>query len=270
MPLCGAKTKTQDGRPCRVNKEIDTPRKEFVVYKITNINSNKIYIGVTSDYKRRMNDHFIYCRQEGSYLHSAVLKHGKNNFQSEIIYSYDSWERACQKEIECIKLFKTKVPGGYNLTDGGEGALGVFVSEKTRGKLSENWKGRKHTKESKRKVSEAKKGHIVSKETRIKIGNANRGKVHSEESKELMSIASKGRFFSDIARQNMSEAASHKSKETRRKIAKAFEKFSDKQILEIRKLLSKGVYQYVIAKKFNVHKVTISRIKWGKTYAHIL
>lgn len=47
-------------------------------------------------------------------------------------------------------------------------------------------------------------------------------------------------------------------------------KLTEKEVVEIKSLLSKGeITQYKIAKLFKVHKVTIFDIKHGKTWTHI-
>lgn len=55
-----------------------------------------------------------------------------------------TYELASEKEKELIKLYNCKAPFGYNLTDGGEGTLGIEVSEEIRQKRSENMSGSKN------------------------------------------------------------------------------------------------------------------------------
>ena len=45
--------------------------KEFVVYKITNIDNGKSYIGITTDYKKRIREHFG-CNGNCKYLYRAI------------------------------------------------------------------------------------------------------------------------------------------------------------------------------------------------------
>jgi len=209
--------------------------KKFVVYKITNINSGKSYIGITVDYKRRMKQHFNSNKYENSYLHRAIKKYSKKQFKYKIIYECNSWEELCKKEIECIKFLNTKIPNGYNLTDGGEGNLGWTPSKETRKKIGNGNKGKKHSKEHKKKISEACKN--PSAETRKKLSEIHKGKVLSAEICKARSEA--------------------------RKI------FSKDQILEIKQLLLNRVSQCKIAKKFNVVTSTIGRIKRNECYENI-
>lgn len=77
-----------------------------------------------------------------SYLHSAIRKHGADSFQAEAICECSSKEDMDILEGFCISAFNTKVPYGYNLTDGGDGVVGY-----------------KHTPESQAKMSLAQKGN---------------------------------------------------------------------------------------------------------------
>lgn len=50
----------------------------------------------------------------------------------------------------------------------------------------------------------------------------------------------------------------------------ATSKLTEKQVLEIKELLDKGiVFQKEIAEEYNVHQVTVSKIKLGKIWRHI-
>lgn len=162
-------------------------RGKFVVYKITHINSGKAYIGIATNYKRRMKEHFNNnYNKEHSYLHRAIQKHNKNNFQCEIICYCNSWDELCQKEIEYIKIFKTKKPNGYNLTDGGEGILGFNHSEKSLKKMSLTKQGKSLTEEHKEKIRLSGTGRKNSSETLKKMSLVKQGKKRKPFSDEWL------------------------------------------------------------------------------------
>ena len=71
-----------------------------------------------------------------------------------------------------------------NMTDGGDGAYGVLVSEETRQKISEANKGKTRSDETRQKISEARKGKIRSEETRQKMSESLKGKARSEEKRQ--------------------------------------------------------------------------------------
>jgi group I intron endonuclease len=119
------------------------------IYKITNILSNKCYIGQT----KKQNPHLRWNEhkrtiQKGNgcpALQNAINKYGINNFKFEIlIICFD--EDRFTYEIEYIKKYNSMFPNGYNLTKGGEG--GGFY-------------GKKHTNKVKSNISQSLKNRYV-------------------------------------------------------------------------------------------------------------
>jgi group I intron endonuclease len=82
------------------------------IYKITNILSNKVYVGCASNIRTRWNDH-LYDLRKGQhcnyYLQKAWLKHGESNFKFEII-ELCGREYYWAEQLECLNKSK-----GYNL-----------------------------------------------------------------------------------------------------------------------------------------------------------
>lgn len=112
---------------------------KYEIYIITNIVNAKQYVGITKNLKYRWSQH---SKMNGSspYLHSAIKKHGVENFVfSHIATAYDL---DCAQHIEKILIadHNTKSPNGYNLTDGGEGVNGLSVSDETKKVLSQKSK----------------------------------------------------------------------------------------------------------------------------------
>ena len=98
-------------------------------------------------------------------------------------------------------------------------------SEETKRKIGLNWKGRKHSNESKLKMSLARIGkkYLMLEETKKKIGLGNLGKKRSDEAKLKISLAKKGKLKSEETRRKMSIAhlGKYQSEEKRLKISKA-------------------------------------------------
>ena len=88
-----------------------------VVYKITYPNG-KIYIGQTiKTIQERFNQHCLKwscCTK----LKNAINKYGKDNFMIEQIDHAHTQEKADNKEIFYIRLYKSQI-NGYNLAGGG-------------------------------------------------------------------------------------------------------------------------------------------------------
>lgn len=244
---------------------------KFIVYKITHKKSLKSYIGITTDYQKRMREH-KQAKGGCRYLYNAVRRYGFDAFEHKIIAKAHSWEELCLKEQAFIKFFGTKAPDGYNLTDGGEGSLGLKPSAETRQKMSEaqkgnkgntNMLGKKLSDETRQKIGEASKGN------KYALGNTNMlGKKHSNETKRKMSEAKRGRKFSDETKRKMSEAAKGRktSDETRKKLseAKRGRKLSD----ETRQKMSeaqKGNTKMLGKKHSNEAKRKMSEASKGNT-----
>lgn len=116
----------------------------FLIYKISNILNNKVYIGQTvRPLMTRFNEH---CHNSSrcTRLSNAIKKYGKHNFKIEFITISHIQEIADYWEIYFINKYNALSRElGYNIRDGGK--KGVF-----------NNKGRKHTTEELRKCQKPK------------------------------------------------------------------------------------------------------------------
>lgn len=93
------------------------------IYKIINIQTNKIYIGQAINISRRWTEHKnrAFDPNSSSYntpLDRSIRKYGKENFILEIIEECLP-EELDQKEIYYIKQFNCITPNGYNVLPGG-------------------------------------------------------------------------------------------------------------------------------------------------------
>lgn len=110
------------------------------IYKLTNTLNNKIYIGLTtetiSERCRKRIAEAKYRNSRNSYILNAIRKHGSAIFKVEQIDTASSLEELQQKEIYYIQLYNsTDRKIGYNLTKGGEGSLGLKMSDETKEKI---------------------------------------------------------------------------------------------------------------------------------------
>lgn len=135
----------------------------MIIYKITNLKTNKFYIGLTIQNINTRFNHHVYESKLGStsYLHRSILKHGKENFKIEKLDEAQTIEELQNKEVFYINsLNTTNRKIGYNIAQGGSIGLNGF----------------KHTEESKRKMSESSKGIYHSNETKQKLSILRKGK----------------------------------------------------------------------------------------------
>jgi len=110
------------------------------IYKITNIITNKCYIGETmkSNPENRWKGHINAIKNNRGCpaLRDAVNKYGIDNFIFKIIIICFDEDRFIY-EREYIKKYNSVVPNGYNILEGGEGG---------------GFKGHHHTEETKVKL----------------------------------------------------------------------------------------------------------------------
>jgi group I intron endonuclease len=176
----------------------------YNIYLITNLENNKKYVGLT---KFSITERFYQHTKRGFLLTEAIKKYGEDKFFIELIEEVDTAGRAYELEQYYIKEYSTKVPYGYNLTDGGDGIFGWEVTEEYRQECSERVKqlhkekkvgmyGKNHSDETKRKMSVASKGK--SKPWLI-------GRKLSPESIEKLRQINLGRILSDETRKKISE-----------------------------------------------------------------
>jgi len=165
-----------------INMNID---KKYCVYKHLKSNGEVFYIGIGAIKRARV-----------KYKRSIFWKNivDKHNYTIEILSDNLSWENAQEAEIQLIKLYGRRDLGLgtlVNLTDGGDGSVGVIVSEETKLKLSKSLKG-KMTNETKLKILEKNKNKIYTEEYKEKLRKGStvfkKGHILSNETKLKMSL----------------------------------------------------------------------------------
>jgi hypothetical protein len=174
----------------------------YTVYKITNKINGKIYIG--KHQTKKIDDGYM---GSGKRLKDAIKHYGLKNFEKEILFVFDNEEDMNNKEAELVTECFIKEDSNYNMCPGGNGGFGYINNNNI-----PKFKGKKHTKKTKKKLSELNIGKDVSEETRQKISESN--KRTNKSRGEKTSKANKGKF---------------KTEEHRRKIAAAIKKWHAKK-----------------------------------------
>lgn len=115
-----------------------------VIYLATCKVNGKQYVGKSKTDMTARRDGHRRAAKKGSklVLHCAIRKYGWENFEWDVVEENVAEEDLDKMEIENIKWFRSKVPKGYNMTDGGDGGA--------------TFQGRKHTPETKLKMSQVK------------------------------------------------------------------------------------------------------------------
>ena len=213
----------------------------YSLYKITNLVNGKIYIGVHRT--ENLDDGYM---GSGASIKAAIKKHGRDNFNKEILQLFDNEEAMFEAEAFIVNSDFVTSSETYNLITGGLGGSsenGKFIGSWYRNKMATdpefnaemckriserskrleeegrmfpngtrgNWKRRKNSPETRQKLSIANTGKKHSEETKRKISEAQVGKprkMHSEESKKKMSENRKGNA-SGVNNQNFGKCWIH-------------------------------------------------------------
>lgn len=220
------------------------------IYKVTNKVNGKIYIGKSVDIKRRWKDHIYESnvseekwqnndRGVRTYFHSAIRKHGENNFIWEILEECDE-DQLNKKEKYWIKKFGSNDPNiGYNMTIGGDG----YSSEG-----GENAPSCKITLEQCNLIKKKLKERWTAKQIQ-----------------ELVPQIS----YSAISNINYGISWFDENETYPISINNGHRKWSDDEAMKIKERYAKGETINDLAKEFNVRQETISALVTGKSYTNL-
>jgi hypothetical protein len=92
-------------------------RKHHIIYQITNLVNNKIYIGAHST--NDLDDDYY---GSGINIKRAIEKYGKLSFKKEILYIFETTEEMLLKEKELVNVDFLKRKDVYNIVEGGYGS----------------------------------------------------------------------------------------------------------------------------------------------------
>ena len=225
------------------------------IYKITNKQNDKFYIGSSINIEMRWYAHKSYLRRNvhgNQHLQNAWNKYGEECFIFSVLLEVEEG-LLLDKEQEIIDESKC-----YDKDIGYNKAL-IAGSP---------MKGRKHSPEAIEKIRQASTGRKHTQKSRDKISSSNKGKRRSNESRRKMSEAKKGITpaaayipMSQEGRKKISDLAKtrtgHKNPNSR---------LTPEQIEDMRKDFDNSeLTNGNIAEKYGVSLSTVKRIKYGKT-----
>jgi group I intron endonuclease len=179
----------------------------MIVYLITATTNGKAYVGQSSFTLFKRWENHKRCARHGRQtpLYHAIRKYGVQAFAIRVLAESDSKQEIDYLEKKFIQDFGTKVPNGYNLSDGGDGAPGYRHTPETKELLRKlrigksSWmKGRTPTPRMRASVAEANKKRVWTDESRAKVGIAskgnkvNLGRIASDEARKKMSATRTG------------------------------------------------------------------------------
>lgn len=140
------------------------------IYKVTNITNSKSYIGQTvQKVARRWAVHCHPSNNSNSAINKAILKHGKGNFEIEVVTEIskhlksDLIEELNRLEKYWILTENSMIPNGYNILSGGKNRevpdwMKEKISKALKGRSDRNfWSGKRFSEEHKNRISKSSK-----------------------------------------------------------------------------------------------------------------
>ena len=154
------------------------------IYKITHIDTGKIYIGQSCNLKGRQRSHKSIKKNHNNYLSNAIHKYGWNSFKFEVLMYAEGIDYLNLLEEKAIKVFDCLSPNGFNIRAGGNKSP---ISDESKAKMSArkkqdiaagkcprpmNMTGFKHSPETIAHLKKVHKGKQFSKATKEKLKEA--------------------------------------------------------------------------------------------------
>lgn len=130
--------------------------KEAVIYKCTNTNNDKIYIGGATVFHRRFIN-YKNCQNNSvgskTKIYRAIKEYGFDTFQFEILEVVTNPDILLKREQYWIDLLQPFGEKGYNVSKIAGSVRGMRHTERAKKKMSESWNGRVFTAEWRRNLS---------------------------------------------------------------------------------------------------------------------
>jgi hypothetical protein len=174
------------------------------VYRHIRLDKNEpFYIGIgSSKYYNR-----AYRHKNRSDFWKRVAN--KTDYRVDILFDDLTWEEACEKEKEFIKLYgriDLKTGCLVNMTNGGDGGLGRVVSKEHRKNIAEANRKRVFTDEQREKMAKRMSERNKDPEFRAKITEGLRKSEKVITNARNLGIKIKGRKHSDLTKKKMSDS----------------------------------------------------------------
>lgn len=229
------------------------------IYLATNLTNGKQYVGLsTVSMESRRKQHFKKSKGNSPLkFHRAIRKYGKESFDWTVIDTAVTEEELCKKEMYWINKLNT-FNNGYNMTLGGDGLNGY-----------------KNTREQKiqKAVANGMKpfyvfnlsgelvGEFISQSdcaSELNLNNCMVGKVLLSQcnSSKGFTFIYKDEYSEDLLAEKLSNTTTHG-------------RLTEKEVIEIKRMLLDGVKQKNIAEIFGVKPYAITDIKRGKAWSHV-
>lgn len=201
------------------------------IYGIFHLNSEKVYIGSSTNIKKRWSTHKWELKEKrhpNTHFQRIVQKYGVNSFLYGVLEFVEDEKMLCERE----NYFLLLVDKECRINNKPPKRKGP-ISEELREKFKKVFKGRKVTEKHKEKVRLGNLGKRGSQNQIDAAKKANTGKIVSDKTRKLLSAAAKNR---------------KKVKQTR--------KLTKELVYQMRLCAKNGIRGTDIAKKFDINYST--------------
>lgn len=171
------------------------------IYMATNGTNGKSYVGKSTGTIQSLFGRHKRNARKGApgAFYGAIRKYGWDVFRWSILFENNVSKKILSVlESEFIKDMNTMIPNGYNMTEGGEGFMGLTRSESHKSKISESIKKLWESEDFRQNHKSV--GAIRSDETRSRISKAKLGFKHTEQTKEKLRAAFTGNKRSEAVK----------------------------------------------------------------------
>jgi group I intron endonuclease len=174
------------------------------LYRARNLVNGKEYYGIAVDPKRRWSRHKTVAKKahpnEFFAFARAINKYGADAFSFDVVleeHGPDAVAKCKDAEMLVIAMANAQVPNGYNITAGGDGALGVVKSPaliaSIKLRVKEQWVEKReimltalNTEETKKRISEGtKKAFAKNPDSLKKLGAASKAHWADPEKRQM-------------------------------------------------------------------------------------
>lgn len=231
----------------------------WYLYKITNRDAGKTYVGLTSRPRQRYREHLT---GHGSQLvWKAVQAHGEDAFDFEVLVCTD-YEHGCHLEQECIKHFGTLAPNGYNLDTGG--SIGHQIVTESREKIS--IAGKAHYANSEVRKAHSDRMTAIYADARERCSAVHKALLDRRPELRDRLIEGHRAYFADPANRAKFSAA-NKGRDGCKGTTNGAHKLTDDDVRLVRTSHLTGRQ---LAADLGVSPATISNIRRNKIWTHVL
>ena len=222
-----------------------------IIYCYTNLINGKKYVGQTINPEKRYNQHksSAFNEKDKDYntpLYRAFRKYGYDNFNYEIILSTSSLDILNELEIYFIDKYKTQVPNGYNILEGGNNSSRI-LNEETKINMM-----KAHANLTEDEVVELRIAYKEKESPSVIYNNKYKDRMHFQSFLNIWT----GKRYASI----MPEVFADRDRHT---------KLNEEKVKQIKMEIAEGKSYRKIAENFNISPSTIADIAHGRTWKQV-